>query len=53
MIVAGQVYSYCNYWKLWKKVHYATVTEAIAKLREQGFTQDFNIEGDWSYLCFR
>lgn len=29
-----------------KKVHYATVTEAIERLRLQGFTHDFNIEGD-------
>lgn len=29
-----------------KKVHYATVSEAIEKLREQGFTHDFNIEED-------
>lgn len=29
-----------------KKVHYATVSQAIEKLREQGFTHDFNIEED-------
>jgi hypothetical protein len=27
-----------------RKVHYATVTEAIDKLRQQGFTVDFNLE---------
>lgn len=27
-----------------KKVHYATVTEAINKLRSKGFTTDFNLE---------
>ena len=27
-----------------QKFHYATVTDAIAKLREQGFTCDFNLE---------
>lgn len=26
-----------------QKFHYATVTEAIAKLKEQGFTLDFNL----------
>lgn len=29
-----------------KKVHYATVSEAINKLRAQGFTEDFNISGE-------
>jgi hypothetical protein len=28
------------------KVHYDTVSNAINVLREQGFTVDFNIEGD-------
>lgn len=28
------------------KVHYDTVTNAINALRKQGFTVDFNIEGD-------
>lgn len=27
-----------------RKVHYATVSEAIAALREKGFTHDFNLE---------
>lgn len=27
-----------------RKVHYATVTEALEKLRQQGFTIDFNLE---------
>lgn len=26
--------------------HYATVTEALSKLHQQGFTTDFNIKGD-------
>lgn len=29
-----------------KRVHYATVSQAIEQLRAQGFTHDFNIEGD-------
>lgn len=29
-----------------KKVHYATVSQAIEQLRLQGFTHDFNVEGD-------
>jgi hypothetical protein len=29
-----------------KQVHYATVSEAINKLRAQGFTEDFNISGE-------
>lgn len=27
-----------------RKVHYATVSEALEKLRQQGFTIDFNLE---------
>ena len=27
-----------------RRVHYATVSEAIEKLRKQGFTTDFNLE---------
>jgi hypothetical protein len=27
-----------------QKFHYATITEAIAKLREQGYTLDFNLK---------
>lgn len=27
-----------------ERAHYGTVTEAIAKLREQGFTIDFNLD---------
>src|SRR5688572_29184320 len=27
-----------------RKVHYATVTEALEKLRQQGFTIDFNLK---------
>jgi hypothetical protein len=40
-----------------QKFHYATVTEAINKLREQGFSLDFNLEenrfkaGDHSYAA--
>lgn len=29
-----------------QKFHYATVTEAITKLKEQGYTHDFSLEGD-------
>ncbi len=28
-------------------VHYATVTDAINNLRQQGYTIDFNLEGDF------
>ena len=30
-----------------EKVHYGTVSEAITKLREQGFTIDFNLEENY------
>jgi hypothetical protein len=30
-----------------RKLHYATVSEAISALREQGYTLDFNIESDY------
>ncbi|MFS2185405.1 phosphoribosylpyrophosphate synthetase [Mucilaginibacter sp. Mucisp84] len=29
-----------------QKFHYATVTEAITKLKEQGYTHEFSLEGD-------
>jgi hypothetical protein len=29
-----------------QKFHYATVTEAITKLKEQGYTYEFSLEGD-------
>lgn len=29
------------------KTHYDTVSEAINALRKQGYTEDFNIEGDF------
>ena len=29
-----------------RQLHYATVSEALNKLKEQGFTIDFNIDGD-------
>ena len=31
-------------------LHYATVTEAIEKLRSQGFTSDFTLEGT-QFVC--
>lgn len=30
-----------------RKVHYATVTEALENLRKQGFTIDFNLEANY------
>jgi hypothetical protein len=32
------------------KIHYDTVSNAISKLREQGFTLDFNLKGN-SLVC--
>lgn len=29
-----------------RKTHYGTVTEALAEFKKQGFTVDFNIDGD-------